>query len=60
MFKRVSPATRKVSASLKFPKVMSPEKIVVSNHLRRFVRELDIATLNEFMRFCTGSNLLVY
>ena len=32
-------------------KVMSPEEIVVSSHLRRFVREQDIATLKKFMQF---------
>ena len=59
MFESLCPTTRKVSALLKFPEVMSPEEIVVSNHLRRFVRELDIATLKKFMRFCTGSDLLL-
>ena len=59
MFVSLCPTTRKVSALLKFPEVMSPEEIVVSSHLRRFVRELDIATLKKFMQFCTGSDLLL-
>lgn len=59
MYESLFPTTRKVLALLKFPETMSQEEIIVSNHVRRFVRELDIFTLKKFMRFCTGSDLLL-
>jgi hypothetical protein len=53
------PTTRRVVSVMKFPDTMSPEDHVVANHLKRFVRELEIDPLKKFMRFCTGSDLLL-
>lgn len=53
------PTTRRVLNRLKFSDALSAEESNVANHLRRFVRELDKVLIARFLRFCTGSDLLI-
>ena len=59
LYKNLLPTNRKALNILKFPEILSADENQVSNHLRRFVRELDPCTLRKFLRFCTGSDLLI-
>ena len=44
---------------LNFPAGMTQKKAEVSQHLKRYVRELNEEKLGRFLRFCTGSDLFV-
>ena len=59
LYTELFPKPRRVAQILKFPDAMSADELAVSNHLRRFVRELDENLLKRFLRFCTGSDLLL-
>lgn len=50
---------KKVSRLLKFPADMTAKHKEVEHHLRWYIRELDEAKLGKFLRFCTGSDLIV-
>jgi hypothetical protein len=53
------PKPKIVNRILKFPESMCAEEQAVANHLRRFIRELNDGMLGKFIRFCTGSDLIV-
>lgn len=59
LHKELSPTPRRVLGLLKFSDLMSAEESTVANHLRRFVRELDKVSIARFLRFCTGSDLMI-
>lgn len=59
MYADLKPTTKKVSRLWKFPEDMTAKQKEVEHHLRQYFRELGEAKLGKFLRFCTGSNLIV-
>lgn len=59
LYKDLKPTPKKVTGLLKFPAQMSENQAEVANHLKRYIRETDEDKLCKFLRFCTGSNLVV-
>ncbi|XP_014900553.1 uncharacterized protein LOC106955100 [Poecilia latipinna] len=59
LFKDLQPTSKKVCQLLKFAVDLNPKQKEVENHLKRFIRELDDIKLQKFLRFCTGSDLIV-
>ncbi|XP_030290693.1 uncharacterized protein LOC115592255 isoform X3 [Sparus aurata] len=59
LFSDLQPTTKKVCKLLKFALDLTPKQKEVGNHLKRFIRELDESKLQKFLRFCTGSDLVV-
>lgn len=59
LYTDLKPTPKKVAGLLKFPPGMSAKQGEVANHLKRYIRELDEAKLGSFLRFCTGSDLVV-
>ena len=57
---KLVPTTRKVLKSLSYPKEMDGEGRILSKMLKDFVRELDSPYLGLFLRFCTGSDLMIF
>lgn len=52
------PSHKKVKALLKFPEDMNAQQSTVARHLQRYIRELDDSTLQHFLRFCTGADVV--
>lgn len=52
------PTVTKLLQLMKFPSDMDFIQQTTANHLKRFVRSLDKQSLEAFIRFCTGSNIL--
>ncbi len=59
LYKELKPTPKKVTGLLKFPPEMSENQTEVANHLKRYIREIDEDKLSRFLRFCTGSDLVV-
>lgn len=59
MYADLKPTTKKVLRLLKFPADMRAKQKEIEHHLRRYIRELDEEKLGKFLRFCTGSDLIV-
>ncbi|KAJ8007783.1 hypothetical protein DPEC_G00097780 [Dallia pectoralis] len=59
LFSDLQPTTKKVCKLLKFGVDLTTKQKEVVNHLKRFIRELDESKLQKFLRFCTGSDLIV-
>ncbi|KAL3987646.1 hypothetical protein ACER0C_014761 [Sarotherodon galilaeus] len=59
LFSELQPTSKKVCQLLRFAVDLTPQQKEVKNHLKRFIRELDNIKLQKFMRFCTGSDLIV-
>jgi len=59
LYKDLKPTPKKVNGLLKFPPEMSENQTEVANHLKRYIREIDEDKLSRFLRFCTGSDLVV-
>ena len=55
----LQPTSKKVCQLLKFANDLTPKQKEVRNHLKRFIRELDEIKLQKFLRFCTGSDLVI-
>ncbi|KAM4698703.1 uncharacterized protein WCC33_014236 [Rhinophrynus dorsalis] len=55
----LQPTGQKVLKLLNYPEDMTPKQKEVANHLRRYIRELDYCQLQKFLRYCTGSDLIV-
>ncbi|KAK7157122.1 hypothetical protein R3I94_007018 [Phoxinus phoxinus] len=53
-----TPTGRAVKDLLQFPDVMTAPEKAVARYLKRYVGEVDLRTLQLFLRFCTGSNLM--
>lgn len=58
IIKEKTPSTKAVKELLLFPKNMTPPQAVVARYLKKYIGEVDISTLQQFLRFCTGSNLI--
>jgi hypothetical protein len=59
MYSDLIPTPKSVNQLLKFPDVMCADEQTVANHLKRLIRELNVETLGKFVRFCTGSDLMI-
>ncbi|XP_061576483.1 uncharacterized protein LOC133442491 [Cololabis saira] len=59
MYSDLKPTPKKVAGILNFPTGMTSKQAEVAQHLKRYVRELTEEKLGRFLRFCTGSDLLV-
>ncbi|KAI4829488.1 hypothetical protein KUCAC02_023528 [Chaenocephalus aceratus] len=55
----LQPTTKRVCKLLKCDVDLTTNQKEVANHLKRFIRELDESKLQKFLRFCTGSDLIV-
>lgn len=53
-----TPTGKAVKDLLQFPDVMTAPEKAVAHYLKRYVGEVDLRTLQLFLRFCTGSNLM--
>lgn len=59
VYKKLVPSGKNIMKILSFPEALNVEEINTSNHLKRYVKELSSEKLGRFLRFCTGSDLLV-
>ncbi|XP_030597977.1 uncharacterized protein LOC115796683 [Archocentrus centrarchus] len=59
MYDDLKPTSKKVTRLLKFPGDMTAKQKEVEHHLKRYIRELNEEKLGKFLRFCTGSDLIV-
>lgn len=59
MYADLKPTSKKVTRLLRFPGDMTAKQKEVEHHLKRYIRELDEVKLGKFLRFCTGSDLIV-
>lgn len=59
VYKKLVPSGKSVMNILSFQEALSVEETNTSNHLKRYVKELSSEKLGRFLRFCTGSDLLV-
>ncbi|XP_053734436.1 uncharacterized protein LOC128766904 [Synchiropus splendidus] len=55
----LQPTSKKVCQLLRFATDLTPKQKEVASHLKKFIRELDEVKLQKFLRFCTGSDLVV-
>ncbi|OWF39901.1 hypothetical protein KP79_PYT02305 [Mizuhopecten yessoensis] len=55
----MEPTSKKVLKLIRFLANMSLLEAEVANNIRRFIRELDKPLLKNFLRFCTGSDLII-
>lgn len=53
------PTCREVCKRLVVPKVLSDEERSVSKYLTKYIKELNSQELADFLRFCTGLNVLL-
>ncbi|XP_049900229.1 uncharacterized protein LOC126390120 [Epinephelus moara] len=59
LYSDLKPTPKKVVGILNFPTGMASKEAEVAQHLKRYIRELNEEKLARFLRFCTGSDLLV-
>ncbi|XP_046582796.1 uncharacterized protein LOC124290148 [Haliotis rubra] len=59
LYVSAKPNPRKVIKILSFPDEMSPVQSATSGFLTKYIRELNSDDLSKFLRFCTGSDLLL-
>ncbi|XP_038132507.1 uncharacterized protein LOC119777620 [Cyprinodon tularosa] len=52
------PTAKTVKELLNFPEEMTAAQSTVSRYLKRYIGEIDFNSLQLFLRFCTGSDLL--
>lgn len=55
----LKPTPKKVKGRLNFPTGMTSKQAAVGQYLKRYVKELNEEKLGRFLRFCTGSDLVV-
>ncbi|XP_049329571.1 uncharacterized protein LOC103025983 isoform X1 [Astyanax mexicanus] len=58
ILKKKIPTGKAVKDLLFFPEEMNASQSLVARYLKRYISELDLHTLQLFLRFCTGSNLI--
>ncbi|XP_078333019.1 uncharacterized protein LOC111100619 isoform X2 [Crassostrea virginica] len=59
LYSELEPTPKKVLSAIKFPEEMSSDEKVLSQYLKRLVREMDDPqNLQLFLRFCTGSDIM--
>ncbi|CAC5373833.1 unnamed protein product [Mytilus coruscus] len=56
---KLAPTPRKVIYIISYPTDMGVLESTVSKHLQRFIKDLDNNSLSDFLRFVTGSDLLI-
>ncbi|XP_072291357.1 uncharacterized protein [Eucyclogobius newberryi] len=59
MYSESKPTSKRVTEKLTFPDSMTPKEAEVARYLKKYVKELNEERLEKFLRFCTGSDLLV-
>ena len=59
IYSDLQPTAKKVLKVLTFPENMNADENTLSNHLKRLIREFDPEVLALFLRFCTGSDMMV-
>ncbi|XP_024118320.1 uncharacterized protein LOC112139717 [Oryzias melastigma] len=59
LFYDLQPNSKKVCHLLKFPVDLTQKQKEAASYLKRFIRELDEIKLQKFLRFCTGSDLVI-
>ncbi|XP_023932019.1 uncharacterized protein LOC106182062 isoform X1 [Lingula anatina] len=58
IYSNVYPTSRRVIKSFKFPEFMDAMESEVAKHIKRYVKDADGDKLGQFLRYCTGSDLL--
>lgn len=58
LLREKTPTSKTVKDILKFPEEMTAAQHAVARYLKRYIVEADHQTLQNFLRFCTGSNLM--
>ncbi|KAK6196359.1 hypothetical protein SNE40_001597 [Patella caerulea] len=58
-YKRLLPDTKKLLNVLRFPEDIRNTEEPVAGYLKRYVKGLDSNMLSRFLRFCTGSDLML-
>ncbi|KAJ0060284.1 hypothetical protein NL108_007791, partial [Boleophthalmus pectinirostris] len=53
-----TPTAKAVKDLLDFPEEMTAMQLTVSRYLKKYIGETDLTTLQLFLRFCTGSDLV--
>ncbi|KAA0718503.1 hypothetical protein E1301_Tti013083 [Triplophysa tibetana] len=59
VYTALQPTVKKILTSLKFPEEMNANQKEISKHLTTFLRQCDTKKQSLFLRFCTGSDLLI-
>ena len=59
VYLKLQPTAKKVLKILIVPENMNIEENTLSNHLKRLIREFNPEVLGLFLRFCTGSDMMV-
>ncbi|KAA0710797.1 hypothetical protein E1301_Tti023617 [Triplophysa tibetana] len=59
MYENLQPTVRKVVRSVSFPENMNAQQKEIQRYLTNYLRESSTQGLCRFLRFCTGSDLLV-
>ncbi|KAJ0012742.1 hypothetical protein NQD34_017076, partial [Periophthalmus magnuspinnatus] len=59
MYSERKPTTKTVAEKLHFPDTMTPNEAEVAQYLKKYIKELSEERVEKFLRFCTGSDLLV-
>ena len=58
IYKKTIPTTRKVIALFQFPETMTASESDVAKYLKKYIKDIEIAKLEQFLRYCTGSDIL--
>lgn len=58
-YKNLVPNNRRVIEKLSFPEILLEKGAEMKRYLQRFIRELDKEALGKFLRFSTGSDLML-
>ena len=59
LYEKLVPSNKRVVQIMQFPEVMTSQTSDTSKYLKRYIRELDSNSLGRFLRYCTGSDLLI-
>lgn len=58
-YQKLVPTPKKVINIIRYPTDMDVLQSTVSKHLQRFIKDLDNNSLSDFLRFVTGSDLMI-
>lgn len=58
IYSKCEPKCKNIISILIFPNILSQEENKVVGFLKKYVRECDKFTLEKFLRFCTGADLI--
>lgn len=59
LYRQLVPTNRKVLKALSFPEQLSKPEMELRDYLNDLIRELEPEMLKLFLRFCTGSDMMV-